>query len=87
MTTNDKNKARSQTSRRHSIEISIWQENAGEKGPWFSVTHRRSYKVGEDWKESDSYGSDDLLHLAKLLDMAHTWILAQQHQQRQQQAA
>ena len=85
MTTNEKNKPVHKL-RDGAIEISIWQ-NAGEKGPWFSVTHRRSYKVGEDWKESDSYGSDDLLHLAKLLDMAHTWILAQQHQQRQQQAA
>jgi hypothetical protein len=32
----------------------------------------------KEWKESDSYGADDLLRLNKLLDMAHTWILAQQ---------
>jgi len=67
------------------IEVSIWK-NEGEKGPWYSVSPRRSYKQGEEWKESDSYGQDDLLPLAKLLDLAHTWILTQQ-QQRSQQAA
>jgi hypothetical protein len=68
------------------IEVAIWK-NDGDKGPRFSVTHRRSYKQGEEWKESDSYGADDLLPLAKLLDLAHTWILSQQQQRTQQQAA
>ena len=68
------------------IELAIWK-NEGDKGAFFSVTHRRSYKQGDEWKESDSYGQDDLLTLAKLLDLAHTWILTQQQQQRSQQAA
>jgi hypothetical protein len=68
------------------IEVSIWK-NEGEKGPRYSATHRRSYKQDEEWKDSDSYGQDDLLILAKLLDLAHTWILTQQQQQRSQQAA
>jgi hypothetical protein len=67
------------------IKVTIWR-NEGEKGPWFSVNHRRSFKQGDEWKETDSYGQDDLLPLAKLLDLAHTWILGQQ-QQRSQQAA
>ncbi len=57
--------------RADSLELAIWR-NQGEKGPWFSVTASRSYKQGEEWKQSDSFGYDDLLVLAKLLDMAHT---------------
>jgi hypothetical protein len=76
MATNEKTKP-AHTLRDGAIEVAIWR-NDGEKGSWYSVTHRRSYKVGEEWKDSDSYGTDDLLHLAKLLDLAHTWILSQQ---------
>ena len=59
------------------LTVTIWK-NAGEKGPWFSVIANRSYKQGEEWKETNSYGFDDLMTLAKLLDLAHTWILDQQ---------
>ncbi len=57
--------------------VTVWK-NDGEKGPWYSVTPSRSFKQGEEWKESNSYGVDDLLTLAKLLDQAHTWVLTQQ---------
>lgn len=63
------------------IELSIW-ENQGDKGPFYSVTHRRSYKQGDEWKESDSYGEDDLLRLAKLIDEADGWIVAHRRQQK-----
>jgi hypothetical protein len=46
----------------------------------------RSYKQGEEWKQSDNFGKDDILPLCKLLDQAHSWIL-NQLQQRSQQAA
>jgi hypothetical protein len=55
------------------LSVSIWQ-NDGEKGPWYSVTPSRSYKQGDQWKDSDSFGLDDLLLLAKLLDEARGWI-------------
>jgi len=32
------------------------------------------YKDGEEWKQSDSFGRDDLPLVAKVADMAHTWI-------------
>jgi hypothetical protein len=63
------------------IELSIW-ENQGDKGLFYSVTHRRSYKQGDEWKESDSYGEDDLLRLGKLIDEADSWIVAHRRQQR-----
>jgi hypothetical protein len=38
------------------------------------VTISRSYKDGDDWKETTSFGRDDLPLVAKAVDMAHTWI-------------
>ena len=63
------------------IELAVWQ-NEGDNGPFYTVTHKRSYKQKDEWKDSDSYGQGDLLALAKLLDLAHTWILLHQPQQR-----
>ena len=59
------------------LTVTIWK-NESEKGPWYSATPNRGYKHGEEWKDSDSFAFDDLMTLAKLLDLAHTWILAQQ---------
>jgi hypothetical protein len=59
------------------LTVTIWK-NQGEKGAFYTVTPSRSYKKGEEWEETDSYSFDDLMTLAKLLDLAHTWILEQQ---------
>jgi hypothetical protein len=61
--------------RHRGVAVSIWK-NDGAKGPWYSVVARRSCKQGEEWKESDSFGQDDLLLLAHLLQEAHGWIRA-----------
>ena len=66
----DKAKKPVHTLRDGAIELLIWK-NEGSKGPFFTVTHRRSYKQGDEWKESDQYGKDDLLPLAKLSIGAH----------------
>jgi hypothetical protein len=66
----------------HKLRISpltavIWR-NSGEKGPWYSMQLKRSYKTDDDqWRDTDAFGQDDLLPAAKLLDMAHTWIMHQ----------
>ena len=44
----------------------------------YNAKFDRSYKDGETWKHSDSYGRDDLLNLSKLADQANTWIHEQQ---------
>jgi hypothetical protein len=67
------------------LEVTIWR-NDGEKGTFYSVSASRSYKQSEEWKQSDSFGQDDLLLLGKLFDMAHTWIMGQQQQAKQQAA-
>jgi hypothetical protein len=60
------------------LQVTIWR-NHSEKGNWYSVIPSRSYKQGDDiWKETDSLSREDLLPMAKLLDMADTWIMHQQ---------
>jgi hypothetical protein len=56
-----------------SIKAAIW-ENQTNNGTRFNVTLARIYKDGEQWKSTDSFGRDDLLLLAKVVDQAHTWI-------------
>jgi hypothetical protein len=67
-----------QTIRYGSVRAAIWRnvvDNGNASRPLYCVTFSRSYKDGESaWKESASFGTDDLLLLAKAADDAHTWI-------------
>jgi hypothetical protein len=57
------------------IKAAIW-ENATPNGSRHNVTVSRLYKDGDggQWKDSQSFGRDDLPLLAKVLDRAHSWI-------------
>lgn len=55
------------------IKAAIWK-NDTDNGVRYNTTIRRLYKDGDDWKDTDSFGRDDLLVVAKVSDMAHTWI-------------
>lgn len=55
------------------IKAAIW-ENETENGIRHNVTISRLYKDGDDWKDSPSFGRDDLLVVAKVADLANTWI-------------
>ena len=59
-----------------SIKAAIW-ENRTDNGIRYNVTLARIYKDGEQWKSTDSFGRDDLLLLAKVIDQAHSWIFEQ----------
>ena len=59
------------------LQVTIWR-NHSEKGNWYSVIPSRGYKQEDAWKETDSLGREDLLPMAKLLDLAETWIMHQQ---------
>ena len=63
------------------IKCAVWQ-NQTENGPRFNSTFSRLYKDGDDWASTDSFGRDDLLTLAKVADLAHTWI----HEQGQEKS-
>jgi hypothetical protein len=58
------------------LDVAVWRRE-GQNGPFYSVTTSRSYRQGEEWKQADSYGADDLLHLAELLRQAWAWIISQ----------
>jgi hypothetical protein len=59
------------------LQVVIWR-NSGDKGTYYTVNPTRSYKSGDEtWKETDSLNFDDLLTMAKLFDLAHTWIMHQ----------
>ena len=64
------------------LQVTIWR-NSSDKGNWYNVIPARSYKAGDEtWKETDSLNFDDLLSMAKLFDLAHTWIMHQQQSDR-----
>lgn len=62
------------------MKATIW-ENATESGIRHNVTLSRLYRDGESWKDSQSFGRDDLPLVAKVSDMAHTWIFENGYQQ------
>ena len=55
------------------IKAAIW-ENETQNGSRHNVTLTRIYKDGDQWKDSTSFGRDDLPLVAKVVDRAHTWI-------------
>jgi hypothetical protein len=58
------------------IKANIWF-NQTKSGDRHNVTVTRLYRDGDLWRESQHFGRDDLLLLAKALDQAHTWIMQQ----------
>lgn len=63
------------------VKAAIWR-NEGEHGIRYNTTFTRVYRDGEQWKNTESFGRDDLLLLAKAANDAHTWI----HQQARESA-
>ncbi len=55
------------------IKAAVWA-NDTEHGVRHGVTLCRIYKDGNQWKETTSFGRDDLLVVAKIVDHANTWI-------------
>jgi hypothetical protein len=62
------------------IKAAIW-ENETENGTRHSVTITRLYKTEGDptWRTTTSFNRDDLPLVAKVADMAHTYIFGLGH--------
>ncbi|MGO8697005.1 MAG: hypothetical protein ACLQVY_04720 [Limisphaerales bacterium] len=58
------------------VSASIWRQETP-KGPVFNVTFQRSYKEGEDWKTSTTFGCGNLLVLGLIAARAFEWISSQ----------
>jgi hypothetical protein len=56
------------------IRAKIWANDAPDREVWFNVTVVRSYNVGNVWKESTSFGRDDLPIVSLVVNMAYEWI-------------
>ena len=61
------------TVRHRSLKASIWR-NETEKGPMYKVSVVRSYREGNEWRDTHSFGYDDLMNVAKLMYDAHSVI-------------
>ncbi len=62
------------------ISAAIFKNETTEGKSFFNVQFDRSYKDGEEWKHTQSFGRDDLLQLAKVADQTHSWIHNHQQQ-------
>jgi hypothetical protein len=61
------------TVRHRNLKASIWR-NEMEAGPMYKVSVVRSYREGNDWRDTHSFGYDDLMNVAKLMYDAHSVI-------------
>jgi len=76
------------------LKAVIWS-NDTENGERYNVQFKRIYRIDEaergkkdnGWRESDSFGREDILLLAKLADQAHTWMYEQTAQTQTKEAA
>jgi hypothetical protein len=60
------------------IKALIWENTFGEEGNVrHNVTFSKIFKEGNEWRDTNSFGRDDLLVLRKVADQAHTWIFDQ----------
>lgn len=58
------------------VKSVIWA-NETSAGTRYSLNIARLYKDGEEWKQTTSFGRDDLPLVAKVADQAHSWIFEQ----------
>lgn len=58
------------------VKATIWP-NETSAGVRHNVVISRLFKdSGDEWRQSDSFGRDDLPLVAKVVDQAHDWIYA-----------
>ena len=58
------------------IKATVWA-NETTNGTRHNVTVARLYKDGDEWKTTQSFGRDDLPLVAKVVDLAHSWIFTE----------
>jgi len=76
MNTNRPNNKPTHTIRHGAVSASIWAQ-PGEKGTMYNVTFDRSYRDGDEWKHSPSFGTNNLLLLSLIAARAFEWIASQ----------
>lgn len=56
-----------------SIKATVWSNSDGGRS-WFSISLSRSYRDGDQWKDTTSFRRDDLPLVSKASEMAYAWI-------------
>ncbi|MHC4880388.1 MAG: hypothetical protein ACYTGL_28395 [Planctomycetota bacterium] len=56
------------------ICAAVWLNQNGQGDAWYSITVTRSYKDGDEWKDTTSYRRDDLPLVEKVANLAFAWI-------------
>lgn len=64
------------------VQYAVWDNKTDAGGEFYKTTFELSYKEGETWKTSNSFGPNELLQLAKAADLAHTEVIKLQAQGR-----
>lgn len=59
------------------IRATIWSNQNDRGDRWFSVSIIRTYRDGDQWKDANSFGRDDLPLVSKVGEMAYAWIWKQ----------
>jgi hypothetical protein len=57
------------------LNLTVWKNTTEDDKSYFSIVLVRTYKSGEDWKESTSLNPEDLLPASRLLSEAYGRIL------------
>lgn len=63
------------------IKATTWK-NDTDNGVRYNTSFARLYREENEWKSTGSFGRDDLLLLAKVADMTHSWICEQTRDER-----
>jgi hypothetical protein len=60
-----------------SVRAAIWQNALEDGRVMYNVTFSRLYKEDGEWKDSASFGRNELPLVARVADLALDWIYAQ----------
>ena len=60
------------------ISAAVFKNTTADGKDFYNTQFDRSYKDGDEWKHTKSFGHIDLLILAKVADLACDWIHQQQ---------
>jgi len=55
------------------VKATIWK-NETSNGTRHNVQVAKLYKEDDEWKQTTSFGRDDLPLVSKVSDLAHSWI-------------
>ncbi len=56
------------------IQATIWENQGANGNSWFNVVVTRTYRDGDEYKDSNSFRHQDLPVVSKAMDFAYGWI-------------